>query len=424
MPNPSEYIAPDQLCIGLYVHLDLSWMDHPFTFNSFKIRSQKEIDTIRRLGLSLIRYEPDKCDSLPLPPRVVAVPEEAPPPAADTANDATIMKEKAARVEQLNRIRREIGAVEKKFHKAAESARNIRRNIEAQPQLAFLEAETLVGQMVTMLSTDEPVVIHAMSNKLGEGVYFHSLNVSVLSLMLARMLNINASGMRDIGLGALFHDFGKTDIPDAILLKTEPLTTSEQTFLERHCEYGLAIARKAGLTKPAQDIVMQHHEYMDGGGYPGKLAGDEITTLARLVTIVNTYDNLCNPVNPASALTPSETLAQMFALNRTKFDQEQLQAFIRCIGVYPPGSIVQLSNGMPGLVLSANPAMPLKPNVLLYDPEVPDEQAVIVNLGQVPDLRINHGLRPGQLPLSIHRYLNPRTRVTYFFDAPPQSDEQ
>ena len=312
--------------------------------------------------------------------------------------------------------------MEKKFQIAAESVRRIRRDVEGQPQTALKEAQTLVGQMVATLTTEGDVVIHAMSDKLGDGVYFHSLNVTVLSLMLARVLKLSASDMREIGLGALFHDFGKTEIPDAILLKTEPLTKPERSFLERHCEYGLAIAKRAGLAKPAQDIVMQHHEHVDGSGYPGKLVGEQITQLARLVCVVNTYDNLCNPVNPAAALTPAEALAQMFALNRTMFDAVQFQAFIHCLGVYPPGSVVQLSNEMPGLVLSANPSKPLRPNVLVYDPDAPRDEMVIVSLGQEPDLRISRSLRPGQLPREVYRYLNPRLRVTYYFDLPPPEE--
>ena len=422
MSTRSNYITPEQLCIGLYVHLDMSWMDHSLPFSSFKIKNQKQIDGIRRLGLSRIRYEPERCDSQPLPLQVAPTQRDAPDTEGEAEIDAQLITEKATRIEQLRRIRMEIGAVEKKFQKAARSVGQIRRDVETRPQKALEEAGRLVGQMLATLATEGDVVIHAMSNRLGDGVYFHSLNVTVLALMLARVLKLCASDMREIGLGALFHDFGKAEIPDAILLKTEALTRPEQSILERHCEFGLAIAQRAGLAKPAQDIVMQHHEFVDGSGYPGRLRGAQITHLARLVSIVNTYDNLCNPVVPASALTPSEALAQMYARERTRLDEVQFPAFIRCLGVYPPGSVVLLSNDMPGLVLSANPAKPLRPNVLVYDPDIPGDEAVIVTLGQEPDLGISRSLRPAQLPRKVHQYLNPRMRVTYYFDKPPREE--
>jgi putative nucleotidyltransferase with HDIG domain len=430
MTSRTDYISPEQLCVGLYVHLDMSWTEHPLTFNSFKIRNQKQIDTIRQLGLSQIRYEPGKCDSPPLPPPVpapAAAQRVATAEARDAQTvgaDAQAVSEKVARLEQLKRIRRDIAAVEGKFREAADAARTIRHLVDGSPQKARREAESLVGRMVSTLASEDDVALHAMSNKLGDGVYFHSLNVTVLSLMLARALSLGDAEMHELGLGALFHDFGKTEIPDAILLKTDPPTKSERALLEMHCEYGLGIAGKAGLQKPALDIVMQHHEYVDGTGYPRKLVGHQISRLARLVTIVNSYDNLCNPVNPDAALTPSEALAQMFAHHRARFDEVQFPAFIRCLGVYPPGSVVRLSNDMPGLVLSANPDKPLKPNVLVYDEGIPAEEAVIVTLSREPELRISRSLRPADLPAKVCNYLNPRKRVTYFFDVPPPDDPQ
>ena len=95
-------------------------------------------------------------------------------------------------------------------------------------------------------------------------------------------------------------------------------------------------------------IVQQHHELFDGSGYPQKLKGDAIHPLARIVAIANYYDELCNPSNLADAQTPHEALATMFAKLRTRFDSRLLQIFVRCLGGYPPGTVVQLSNGVIG----------------------------------------------------------------------------
>jgi HD domain len=167
-------------------------------------------------------------------------------------------------------------------------------------------------------------------------------------------------------------------------------------------------------------MIQQHHEYLDGSGYPARLKGDVISSLTRVVTIANTYDNLCNPHNIAQALTPSEALSRMFASMRTKLDAMQLQVFIRCLGVYPPGSIVQLSNDMVCLVLSSSSTQPMRPNVFVYDPQVPKEDGLIVCLEREPELKITKSLRPGQLPREIYQYLNPRKRVAYYFDPQPQ----
>jgi len=312
--------------------------------------------------------------------------------------------------------------VEKEFQQASETVKNITRNIHSRPQEVRQEAEILVDRMVESMLAKGDVMIHAMSEKLGDDVYYHALNVTVLSLILAKALGMNEQESKHLGMGAVFHDVGKVEIPHKILMKTEPLTKSEQSFYELHCEYGLNIAVKAGFSKQAAEIVMQHHECIDGSGYPGKLKAEKISPLSKVVSIVNAYDNLCNPTNLADALTPHEALSQMFAVKRNKFDAVALKAFIHCLGVYPPGSVVQLSNEMLGMVLSVNSAKPLKPNVLVYDPDIPKDEAVIVNLEQESDLNISKSLRPGQLPREVYQYLNPRKRVTYYFDPKKQNE--
>lgn len=423
IPENATYISPAQLCVGLYVHLDLGWMDHPFSFSSFKIKSLEQVRTIQGLGLRQVRYEQAKSESQPLPEAAQAA-QPATPPAQETAAvDAEILLEKKARIEQLKRIKSEIVAVEKKFQAAAESVKSISRNIHAKPQESLRAADELVSLMVEAMLNEGDVMIHAMNDKLGEDVYFHSLNVTVLSLMLAKTLGMNAEDTHHLGMGAMFHDIGKTEIPPKILMKTEALTKSEQSFLELHCEYGVDIAKKVGISKRAQEIVMQHHECVDGSGYPLKLLGVKMTPMAKIVSIVNFYDNLCNPVSLADALTPYEALSQMFAFKRGKFEEAPLKAFIRSLGVYPPGSIVQLSNEMLGLVISVNPSKPLKPNVLVYDPGIPKDEAVIVNLDRDPDLNIAKNLRAAQLPREVYQYLSPRKRTTYYFDPQQAGDK-
>lgn len=419
MSNLSDntfYLSPEQLRVGLYVHLDLHWMEHPFTFSSFKIKNQGQIDTIRELGLARIRFDPTKSDAKPLPatPKPADNAAAVPPPAPQV--DTVALQQKKERIEQLNHIRQNLHEVEKKFQQASDTVKNITRNIHAKPQEARQAAEELVGQMVEAMLSDGSVIMHALNGKMGEDAYFHSLNVSVLSLILAKILKLDAEQTRQLGMGAMFHDIGKTEIPQKILLKTDPLTKAEQSFLEQHCTYGVDIAQKVGLSKPVIDIVMQHHEYVDGSGYPKGLSGDKITPLSKIISIVNTYDNLCNPLTLADALTPHEALSQMFAFKRGKFEELPLKAFIRCMGVYPPGSIVQLSNEMLGLVLSVNPSKPLKPNVLVYDPDIPKDEAIIIDLEKEAELNISKSLRPAQLPREVYQYLNPRKRVTYYFD--------
>lgn len=444
MAEQEYWITPDQLQVGMYVYLDLGWMDHPFSFNSFKIKSDDQIHTIRSLRkLKRLRWDPARSDvQLDGSPAVAAAtaaaaasagtPPTVPPaaPAADTAAEAAAMEAalaaKQARAEKLRQHREQIAKVQQAFASTSATVRAINKNIFAQPKQTITQSEQLILQMVETFLAAPEVAIQVMSEKPGgEEIYLHSVNVTVLAMMVGRELGLSSAEMNLLGLGCLFHDIGLTEVPSKILLKQEPMTKAERDFYELHCAYGLDIAKRVGLSPAVQNIIYQHHELQDGTGFPQRLKGEAIDPLARVVVVANHYDSLCNPPNIASALTPHEALSQMFAQQRSRFDGKVLQILIRCLGVFPPGTVVRLSNDVVGLVISINAARPLKPNVVVYDPEVPKHEAIIVDLQAESDISISQAIRPSQLPRAIFDYLSPRKRISYYFDAdagkPPQT---
>lgn len=415
-PN-DRYIAPSQLCIGLHIHLDLSWMQHPFTFSSFKIKSLEQIATIQGLGLERIRYTPAKSDGEPLPP------SDNPPLLATThVEDPEALRAKQERIQRLTAQHARVQACEREFLSATKSLKSINQKVFARPDEAHHEADALVKTLVDSMLSDTEVAIVLMSDKLGgDDAYDHSLNVMLLSLMLAKELKAPAEAARLLGMGALFHDVGKADVPENILRKTQPLTKAELNALHEHCNYGVAIGRKLGLSPEGLTIIEQHHEHVDGSGYPKGLKGPQLSLFSKIVALVNSYDNLCTPVNPMKAMTPHEALSLMYAQQRGKFEALPLSTFIRCMGVYPPGTVVVLSNETVGVVVAVNSSRPLKPTVLIYDPDVPKHEAIVVDLEQEPDVAIARAIKPQQLPPVIFEYLAPRKRISYFFDHPPGS---
>jgi hypothetical protein len=177
------------------------------------------------------------------------------------------------------------------------------------------------------------------------------------------------------------------------------------------------LGRRLQLAPSVLAILREHHEMFDGTGYPAKLKGDSISLLSRIVVIANYYDELCNPPAIADALTPHEALSLMYAKLRGKFDPKLLQVFIRCLGVYPPGTIVQLSNGDIGMVATVNTARPMKPTVMVYDADVPKDEAILLDMERETDVNIAKAIRPAQIPREVYNYLSPRKRVSYYFDA-------
>ncbi|MGE5451062.1 MAG: HD-GYP domain-containing protein [Acidobacteriota bacterium] len=412
------YILPEQLCIGLYVYLDLSWTQHPFTFSSFKIKSLDQIETIQTLGLSKIRYCAEKSDAPPLAPP----PADAPPPSADLtsrpADQDPAFAIKRMRMERLDAQRARAAACEKELLSAAKMVKSISKDVFAKPDEVRESAKSLIAGMAASMLVDADVSLQLMADKVGkEDVYYHALNVCLLSMMLAKELKAPAAVIQQVGLGALFHDIGEVDIPERIVKSHEPLNKAEMALFQQHCEYGVAIGKKVGLPPEVLQVIMQHHEKVDGSGYPDRLKSAQMSLLSRIVSLVNAYDELCNPSNPAKAMTPHEALSTMFAQQRSQFDPLVLSTFVRCMGVYPPGTIVVLTNGAIGMVVSQNTSKPLRPVVLIHDAAVPRDEAVLVDLEQEPGVSITKTLRPQQLSPEAHAYLAPRKKTTYFFDT-------
>ena len=423
--SASKHLSPDQLRIGVYVYVDLPWFLHPFTLNSFRISSEAQLAELRALKLERFRYDPERSDAAPAETGIAAS-TDSDVPAAEIEPKSAARRDPAAtereeRVRHLREHRLAVAQTEKAFVKAAGVMRRFSRNLRLHPQEALAEMHGLVDQMAGVFLERTDVSLHVMGENCGgEEAYFHGLNVSILSLMLAKQLDLGAEQARSLGTGALLHDIGQIEIPDQVLRKSPcEYTLQECALRASHVELGVKIGKQLELAPEVLAIIAQHHELADGSGYPRELRLDEIAPLARVVSLVNYYDNLCNPAVLAQALTPHEALSFIFARCRSKFENRILQLLIRSLGVYPPGSVVKLSNGAIAMVISVNPMKPLRPWLLLYQVGVPKHEASMLDLEQETRVSIAKSLRPALLPPAVYAYLSPRKRITYFFGSEP-----
>ncbi|WP_462381349.1 HD-GYP domain-containing protein [Pseudomonas sp. Marseille-QA0892] len=415
MSSAPVYILPEQLCVGLYVQLDLKWWEHDFAFNSFKVKDDAQLASLRKLGLRRLRYDPARSDSQPLP--LHEVPEAAPPELPLVPASVALEEQKReARAIRLSAVRKRLAEVDKTFLQASQRVKAINVALRNAPDQVLAHAGEVVNELVAAVLGDDGAALHAINGKAAEDTYVHSLNVTVLSMMLGRQMGLDSEDCHTLGLGALLHDIGKLEVPSQILLKTAPLTRPEQKFLELHTEYGLRHGRKLMLDDDVLSIIHEHHEYCDGSGYPRGCHESGIRRLSRLVCITNRFDNLCNPAHGYAALNPHEALARMFGPERARYDEVALKAFIRCMGVFPPGCLVQLDDGRYGSVLSMHPSLPVRPTLVLYDADVPKQEALIVDLELEPTLAIARGVDPRDLPVEALEYLNPRQQVSYYVD--------
>jgi len=419
-PEP-RYLTPDQLQVGVFVMIELPWFQHPFPMSNFKIRNEDQLRGLRAMRLNRYRFDPLRSDvhvdheSASGQGATAAV--EPQTPAIENDNPEVVAK--LERMKAIALHREHVAQVEKAFVKATAVMKNLNRNLFARPKETLGEIGSLIGDMVEAFLTSPEATLHVMGDKAGgEEVYFHSLNVAILSMMLAKDLGFSAKVATEMGVGAMLHDIGLTEIPDRVAKKNPAdFTNAERNLRASHVELGVGMGQRLGMSAEALALIAQHHEMADGGGYPKGIKEADMTPAARVVSMVNFYDNLCNPVDIQKAMTPHEALSFMFAQRRSKFEARTLQLMIRSLGVYPPGSVVQLSNQALASVTSVNPKKPLRPWVMVYDASIDKKEALMINLEAQPEINIIKSIRPGLLPPKVAAYLSPRSRVTYFFDA-------
>ncbi|MDG3087106.1 HD-GYP domain-containing protein [Vibrio hannami] len=412
-------ITVDRIRPGLHVRLPVKWNEHPFLFNSFKLKSQEQINLIRHLGIQHVFIDPNQSDTTPLPvEESVGVKESKEQADAINREAKKMWDEKQSRIDKLNNYRRRVIACEKEFERSLSQLRSVMSKIRNRPESAVEEATVMVDDIVEKLLSDDNVTLHLMNGKSEfEDIYFHSLNVSILAMMIAKSKKLSSKAIKEVAFGALFHDIGKIKIPTAILRKTTPLSGPESNYLKLHTKYGQDMAEAIdGFPDSAKNIISQHHEFIDGSGYPDGKKGDDIDELAQIVAVANAYDNLCHTNIIAEQKVPYTALSHLYKNCQRQYNAENLNILIKFMGVYPPGTVVHLSNKMVGLVISVNSSNILCPNVLLYDPNVPRTQAPIVDLAD-KDIKIEGAVLPAKLPDAVREYLNPRSRISYFFDS-------
>jgi putative nucleotidyltransferase with HDIG domain len=407
-----ETIDVRALRVGMYVHLDLGWMAHPFPLSSFRIASADQIDTIRGLGLQKVRWcpvrsEPAAGDATGASQPTAVLPPQAPAAPAATAATSGLAQQRAAQ-----------RLVEAQYGEASRAWEEITQGLLRDPRGAHAKAQALTQALLDKLLPERQVCIRLLTEGAGDRATAHALNVSIVALLMGHALQLPAPQMLELGLGALLHDIGKLELPGELRFADDGFSASVDLAVYReHVALGVEQGRRMGLRPGALLVIAQHHEQADGSGFPQQLRLERISDAARIVALVNRYDNLCNPGNPARGLTPHEALSLLFAQGAQKYDPALLNGFVRMMGVYPPGSLVQLTDDRYAMVMAVDSTRPLKPQVLLYDPKVPRDEALHLDLQQCPDLGIRRSLKAAQLPPAALAYLSPGRRVAYFFES-------
>ncbi len=238
-------------------------------------------------------------------------------------------------------------------------------------EVSLNEAEDVIAAMLDSVSRNHNAFMGIIKLRArDEYTYTHSVNVAALATLFARHLGFSADNARRIGVAGLLHDLGKSFIPDEILHSPKRLSEEQFAVMKQHPELGYRQVRNIeGLPQEVMQGILEHHERFDGRGYPKGLKGDKISMVGRILGIVDTYDAMTSSRVFKDPMLPHKALSLIYSMRGESFQTEILEQFIRCQGVYPVGSIVELGSGWRGVVVETNPVKPLAPKVvLLQDP--------------------------------------------------------
>jgi HD-GYP domain-containing protein (c-di-GMP phosphodiesterase class II) len=220
--------------------------------------------------------------------------------------------------------------------------------------------------------------------------FHHSVNTTVLALVLGMGIGYNESNLLELGMGVLMHDIGKTNVPKEILNKKGSLTKEEFMEIKKHTIYGYEnIRRNRDFSILSAHVALQHHEKWGGEGYPRGLKGTEIHEFGRIAAIADVYDALSNKRPYRNALQPYQAYEYILAQSGFQFDPKIVKAFIRLVAVYPTGTGVSLSNGLRGNVIRQNTTLPTRPVVrVIFDGNEPLDNYVDYDLSKHLSLMI------------------------------------
>lgn len=343
-----EKVACTQLQRGMYVvELDRPWVETPFLFQGFLINTEEEID-------QLCHY----CEFVYI----------------DVAQTEVKYQVKGKTKRHLKNRRIYKIATEKElpralnyYHKAKVAVDNALQAMRLSHDLDIGEVKVSVRSCVkSVLNNPNALMWLTQIKNKDEYTAEHSLRVSVMSVALGRELGLLEQELEDLGVAAMLHDVGKVKIPDAILNKEGSLDEQEYQAIKAHTVEGRQLLlSKSDVPPVAVDVAYAHHEHVNGKGYPRGIGAEKIPYFAKIVSVVDAYDAISSDRIYSGARSTLESLRILYDCRDLQFDEEIVRAFIRMVGVYPPGHIVELTNGEAGIILSCPQNNKLRPKIIV-----------------------------------------------------------
>lgn len=346
-------ISVDDLKLGMYVNrLDRDWVGTPFPFQGFHITNEAQLRLLRQLCRHVFideqrQYAADK------------------KPSGRTA--AGIHIRGPHRYQNTHSLHDEVPSARKANEDALAFAEQMIEDVRNGQKLSEERVTEAVEPIVrsVLRNADAFLWISSLVRR-DQYLYSHAVNCAALCAAFGRHLGFNQDVLMHLAAGGMLLDLGMIRIPEEILSAPRALNRSERERVRSHVEEGRRMIEEAGFSRPeVHDMLVNHHERIDGGGYPIGLEGEDIPLYARLAAVVDAYDAMTSARPWRPALSRHEALQQLYRNIDLRYQAEVVEQFLQCMGTYPTGSLVELSTGEIAIVIEQNQTRRLRPRVLI-----------------------------------------------------------
>ena len=344
-------VPVSELQFGMYVaELDRPWTETTFMFQGFVLRTPEQLEGLRKY-CKVVFVDPERSEA------AGAVPASP----IDLSRTGRVKHAEQVPVEREFGIAPEIHGAGQAAVDAAFSALRAGRTLDSRHV-----SEAVNGLTDSVLRNPDAALLYTQLKEKDDYTRSHALDVSVYMMAFGRFLEMSREDIALLGYVGLLQDVGKVRVPDGLLGKRERLGDAEIAVLRQHVVHSVQILRGTeGLPPRVAELAGLHHERFDGSGYPNKLRGNDIGLFGSIAGLVDVFDALTARRPYAEPIAPSTALSLLYKWRGTLFDATIVEQFIRCIGIFPVGSIVELSTGETGIVIAQNLEKRLQPRVMV-----------------------------------------------------------
>ncbi len=370
------------LALGQFVsRLDRPWVETKFPLEGLLLRRAEEIAQLQRVCRQVY----------------VDVTRGNSPHPSHIEFDEPEVVQRAKGIEQVQALRKTSWPVKSGFEEELADARlahgklslrveDVMRDLRTGQKLDLHKLTEGIGAMVDSITRNPSAFGWLMEMKRrDEYAYQHAMGCAIWAASFGRHLGIEREGLCELALGGLLCDVGKTRLPEDVLVSREKLSPEEMELVRMHVHHSVEILKETkDVNSRIIEMVAAHHERHDGSGYPRRLHGNEIPIHSRILGLVDCYDAMTSNRPYATALSPHRAVAELYELRDSKFQSELVEQFIQACGIYPTGSLVELSDGRVGVVTGVHSLRRLRPRVmvLLDSSKRPLAQFITIDLAE------------------------------------------